>query len=277
MLSQGAARKLGNSRVWQLLAQGKGSAGSGLPGGPPGRLAGRCCHGAHHGPDLSGTVVGPGGGLRAMGAHCPHSLPKWQVDSGTGGGQSPVGWWTLITGHLICKSVGNHTPSGTPQAGTRVPCEVAWKEHQQPPPPVSLSLLVPLGRVRLDHIQVLTQIPFFLGAPQDLPEPGGCCPPPLPKSRTNFAMSASHRDAAGEVKETRGVESIVRMWKKFPQSGGPGLRTEVPQRKGPPTCFPCPGSTPLCLQTPLGTTGPISSSTVLARRCVVTDCGRDRC
>lgn len=40
---------------------------------------------------------------------------------------------------------------------------MAWKEHEQPPPPVSLSLLVPLGRVRLDHIQVLTQIPFFLG------------------------------------------------------------------------------------------------------------------
>lgn len=60
------------------------------------------------------------------------------------------------------------------------PCKVACKKHQQLPPPVSLSPLVPLGRVRLDHIQVLTQIPFFLGAPQDLPEPGGCCPPPCP-------------------------------------------------------------------------------------------------
>lgn len=96
LLSQGAARKLGNSRVWQLLAQGKGSEGSGLPGGPPGRPAGCCCHSAHHRPDRRGTVAGPGGGLRAMRARCPHSA---QMAGGCGHRRRPEPCGLVDTHH----------------------------------------------------------------------------------------------------------------------------------------------------------------------------------
>lgn len=190
---------MGNSRVWQLLAQGKGSAGSRLPGGPPGRLAAHCCHGAHHRPDLRGTLVGPGVGVRAQ----EEARVLWDI--------SFVNLWEI-------------TLLGPQRQALGCPCKVACKKHQQLPPrlPVTVG---PTGQSEAGSHPSADSDSLFPGGTSGSARARRMLPPSLPKSRTNLAMSASHRDTAGEVKETRSVESIVRMWKKFPQSRGPGLRT----------------------------------------------------
>lgn len=58
-------------------------------------------------------------------------------------------------------------------------CQAAWKKHQQSVLAHNLTV-GPVGRVRLDYSQMLSQIPFFLGAPRDPPAPGECCHAPWP-------------------------------------------------------------------------------------------------
>lgn len=135
--------------------------------------------------------------------------------------------------------MGNHTPPGTPQAGTRVPLRGGLEGASVSPSPRLTVTAGPAGQSEAGSHPSADSDSLFPGAPRDLPEPGGCCPPLCPNPELILQCLLPTETLLGKLR-TRGAESIVRTWKKFPQkSGGPGPRTEVPQRKGPSTCFPC--------------------------------------